>query len=76
MHFIAIVGHSLVPRTVNLGLENVTIDIFRYPGATINSLNRHLDQSNFWNKTYDLVILCTGGNDLTQDQVSDVFDKF
>ena len=76
MYSIAVVGHSLVPKTVDLVLENVTIDIFRYPGATIDSLNRHLDQSNFWNKTYDLVILCIGGNDLTHDQVSDVFDKF
>ena len=73
---IAVVGHSLVPRTVNLDLDNVTVDIFRYPDATIDSLNYHLDQSNFWNKTYDLVILCIGGNDLTHDQVSSVFDKY
>ena len=65
-----------MPKSVNLDLDNVTIDIFRYPGATIDSLNHHLDQSSFWNKTYDLVILCIGGNDLTHDQVSDVFDKF
>ena len=76
MYSIAVVGHSLVPKSVNLDLENVTVDIFRFPGATIDSLNRHLDQSSFWNKTYDLVILCIGGNDLTHDQVSDVFDKF
>ena len=54
----------------------MTINIFCYPGATIDSLNRHLDHSNFWNKTYDLVILCIGSNDLTHDQVSDVFNKF
>ena len=76
MYSIAVVGHSLVPKSVDLDLENVTIDIFRYPGATIASLNQHLDQSSFWNKTYDLIILCIGGNDLTHDQVSDVFDKF
>ena len=73
---IAIVGHSLVPKTVNLDLDNVTIDIFRYPGATIDSLNHRLDHSNFWNKTYDLVILCIGGNDLTHDEVSSLFNKY
>ena len=73
---IAVVGHSLVPKSVDLGLDNVTVGIFRYPSAIIDSLNRNLDQSSFWNKTYDLVILCIGGNDLTNDQVSDVFDKF
>ena len=66
----------MVPETVNLDLDNVTIDIFCYPGATINSLNHRLDHSNFWNKTYDLVILCIGGNDLTHDEVSRVFDKY
>ena len=54
----------------------MTVDIFRFPSATIDSLNRLLDQSSFWNKTYELVILCIGGNDLTLGQVSDVFDKF
>ena len=76
MYSIAVVGHLLVPKSVDLDLENVTIDIFCYPGATSDSLNRHLDQSSFWNKTYDLIILCIGSNDLTHDQVSDVFDKF
>ena len=73
---VSVVGHSLVPRTVNLDLDNVTIDIFCYPGTTIDSINYHLHQSNFWNKTHDLVILCIGGNDLTLDQVSSVFDKY
>ena len=73
---IAVVGHSLVPKTVDLALDKVTIDIFRYPGATIDSLNHRLDHSNFWNKTYDLVILCIGGNDLTHDEVSSVFNKY
>ena len=76
MYSIAVVGHSLVPKTVDLDLENMTIDVFRYPGKTIDSLNRHLDQSSFWDKTYDLIILCIGGNELTHDQVSDVFNKF
>ena len=70
---IAILGHSLAPKTVNLDLDNVTIDIFHYPSATIDSLNHH---SNFWNTTCDLVILCIGGNDLTHDEVSSVFDKY
>ena len=76
MYSIAVVGYSLVPKTVNLDLASVTVGIFRFPGATIDSLNRHLDQSCYWNKTYDLVILCIGGNDLTNDQVSEVSDKF
>ena len=73
---IAVVGHSLVPKTVNLDIANMMLDTYRFPGATIDSLNHHLDQSNFWNKTYNLVILCIGGNDLTSDNVSEVFDKF
>ena len=73
---IAVVGHSLVPETVNLDLDNMTIDIFRYPVATIDSLNHRLDHSNFWNKTYSLVILCKGGNNLTHDEVSSVFNKY
>ena len=76
MYSISVAGHSLVPKSVNLYLENMNVDIYSFPGATIDSLNRHLDQSSFWNRTYDLVILCIGGNDLTHDQVSDVFDKF
>ena len=72
----SMLGHSFVPKSVNLNLDNVTIDIFCFPGATINSLNRHLDQSSFWNKTWDSVILYIGGKDLTHDQVSDVFYKF
>ena len=73
---IAVVGHSLVPKTANLDLDNVTIDIFCYPGATVDSLNHCLDHRNFWNKTCDLVILCIGGNDLTHDEVNSVFNKY
>ena len=40
MYFIAVVGYLLVPKSVNLDLENVTVDIFRFPGATIDSLNQ------------------------------------
>ena len=61
---------------MTLDIANVMLDIYHFPGATIDSLNHHLDQSNFWNKTYDFVILCIGGNDLTSDNVSEVFDKF
>ena len=73
---VTVIGHSLIPTTVNLDIDNVTLDIYRFPGATIDSLNRHLDQRNFWVRAYDLIILCIGGNDLTNDNVSDVFDKF
>ena len=74
---VAVIGHSLVPTTVTLNdLTNETIDVYRFPGATIDSLTHHLNQCNFWNKTYDLIILCIGGNILTKDDVSNVFDKF
>ena len=73
---VAVIGHSLVPTTVTLDIANVTLDVYRFPGATIDSLNHHLNQRNFWNKTYDLITLCIGGNDLTKDDVSNVFDKF
>ena len=73
---VAVIGHSLVPTTVTLDIDSVALDIYRFPGATINSLNHHLDQCNFWDETYDLIILCIGGNDLTKDNISNVFDKF
>ena len=73
---VAVIGHSLGPTTVTLDITNVTIDVYRFPGAKINSLNYHLNQLNCWNKTYDLIILCIGGNDFTKDDVSNVFDKF
>ena len=54
----------------------MTIDIIRYHGATIDLLNYRLDRSNFWHKTYDLIILCIGGKDLAHDEVKPVFDKY
>ena len=74
---VAVIGHSLVPTTVTLNdLDDVTIDMHCFPGATIDSLTHHLNQHNFWNKTYDLIILCIRGNVLVRDNVSNVFDKF
>ena len=73
---VTVIGHSLIPTTVILDITYVTIDACCFPGATIDSLNHHLNQRNFWNKTCDLIMFCIGGNDLTKDDVSNVFDKF
>ena len=56
-------------------LPDVSTDVYRFPGATIDSLTNKLDQRDLWNKTYDIVILCIGGNDLARDEVDQVFDK-
>ena len=56
-------------------LPDVNTDLYRFPGATIDSLTNKLDQQDFWTKTYDIVILCIGGNDLARDVVDPVFDK-
>ena len=76
MYRAAIVGHSLVPVSVCVNdLPDLSTDVYRLPGATIDSLTKKLDQRDFWNKTYDKVILCIGGNDLARDDVDQVFDK-
>ena len=73
---VAVIGHSLVPVNVSMNdIPDVHIDIYRYPGATVNSLTNKLDQRNFWNKTFDLVIICIGGNDLAKKGADQVFDK-
>ena len=77
MFTVAVIRHLLVPTTVTLAdLNDMTIDVYRFPGATIDSLTLRLNQHNFWNKIYDSIILCIGGNDLARDDVSNVFDKF
>ena len=77
MFTIAVIGHSLVPTTVTLtDLNDMTIDMYCFSGATIDSLTHQLNQSNLWDKTYDLIILCIGGNDLVRNAISNVFDIF
>ena len=56
-------------------LPDMEIDFYCYPGTTIDSLTNKLNQRDFWTKTYDIVILCIGGNDLARDDVDQVFDK-
>ena len=67
---VAVIGHSLVPLSVCVNdISDVSIDLYRYPGATISSLANKLYQREFWAKNYDLVILCIGGNDLASEDV-------
>ena len=76
MFDVAIVGHSLVPRSVCVDdLSDVKVDLYRYLGATIDSLINKLGQRDFWTKSYDLVVLCIGSNNLTRDDIDKVFDK-
>ena len=77
MFRVALVGHSLLPTNVNFSnLHNVTVEVYRFPGATIDRLTHELTEIDFWTKRYDGVILCIGGNDLAIQTVTSVFDKF
>ena len=76
MFSVAVIGHSLVPHNMCVNdVSDISIDLYRYPGATIGSLTNKLDQRVFCTKNYDLVILCIGGNDLAREEVDQVFDK-
>ena len=55
---VAVLGHSLVPETITVNdVTDVCFDIYRYPGATVNTLTYKFEQSEFRDKTYDLVII-------------------
>ena len=70
----AVLDHSLVPEPIVVeGLPDITVDIYRYPDAMIDVLTRNLTRDQFWSKTYDSVILCIGGNDLTREEPQIVF---
>ena len=65
---VAVTGHSLVSLSVSVNdIPVVHIDLYQYPGTTVNSLTNKLDQRDFWTKTYDLEIICIGGNDLARE---------
>ena len=73
---VAAIEHSLISINVCVNdIPDIHIDIYRYPGVTVKTLTSNLDQREFWSKTYDLVIICIGGNDLAQKGVDQVFNK-
>ena len=73
---VAVIGQSLVPLGVSLNnIPYICIDLYQYPGATVNTLTNKLGQQEFCTKTSDLVILCIGGNDLARVGVDQVFEK-
>ena len=72
---VCVVGHSLVPSAIPLNVPSVQLDIIRHPGATINSLTDRLNDTDFWSRRYDGIILCIGGNDLSRQSVDEVFSK-
>ena len=75
MFSVAVLGHSLVPKPIVVEeLPDIIVDIYRYPDATIDVLTRNLSRDQFWTKTYNLIIVCIGGNDLTRSKPSKVFD--
>ena len=73
---VEVIRHSLVPLSVSVkDISDVHIDLYRYPGTTVISLTNKLHQRDFWTKSYDLVIICIGGNDLAREGVDQGFDK-
>ena len=70
-----VVGHSLVPTSVQLSVPSVQLDIVRHPGPTINSLTSRLNDIDFRFRRYDGIILCIGGNDLSRQSVDEVFSN-
>ena len=73
---LVVLGHFLVPESITVtDLTDVHIDIYRYPGAIVNTLTNKLDQQEFLGKIYDLVIICIGGNDLAREGMNQVFYK-
>ena len=68
MFSVAVVGHSLVPVTLD-PIEGVTISIYRKPGATWLDYNcpafRGMRENYF-----DLIIIILGGNDIAQVEAS------
>ena len=74
MFSVALLGHSLVPEPIVVDdLPDVIVDVYQYPGSTIDVLTRNLTRDQFWSKTYDSVILCIGGNDITREEPQIVF---
>ena len=46
---LCVVGHSLVPSTVQLtDLPGVRVTVLRFPGATVDSLTNQLTFLRFW----------------------------
>ena len=76
MFNMAVVGHSLVPVSINVSeLIGVNMGFYQYPGATIEVLGYKLIQCEFFDNSFDFIILCIGGNDLAGHDVDPVFDK-
>ena len=60
---VSIVGHSLVPHTIE-PVDGARIEIFRLPGAKVSTFNSNPQLANVLSWHHDLTILFLGGNDI------------
>ena len=63
MFTVALIGHSLLPRELDV-LQGVSVDIYKKPGGTWADFDCGEFQG-FREKQFDLVILVLGGNDIS-----------
>ena len=63
MYKVAVLGHSQTPRQISTRDTNVTIQIFRRPGARLEHINE-LPLREVFDSQYDLLVLFLGGNDV------------
>ena len=56
-------------------LSGVNLSIYRHPGATIEVLEVKLNQCEYFDKSFDFIILCIGGNDLSAQNADLIFNK-
>ena len=73
MYRVAILGHSLTPRELEV-IPEVEIKIYRKPGARWSDLEAP-EFREFWQRDFDLAILVLGGNDLAHEEQLVVREK-
>ena len=63
MYKVAVVGHSQIPKHIDIRDPNVSVKIFRRSGARLEHINE-LPFHEIFDSQYDLLVLFLGGNDI------------